>query len=558
MRVTSGSRADLTPPTSQPLAARTPKRTRWHGRSRHRVAGTAGLAFVMVIAGLALGGLLLMPSRIQHQIAERSKKEELVLKRLVEGYRESIREELSIPGAANWASAVAKAGSANPTMVNSVDPKFPDDTTLQRVFLVDPRLGSGVLPYTQTTAGLTGAQTNLIGDYARVMIVSCTKRGLTLPVTSGTPTTTAFDALWSWSYNPSTKAPPSGWPSSWTGNGHFLHVARIPLSDLFAEVTLDNVRYGLELGTSTIGSLAASSLTTVPVTLLLLKGSTLAISQTNGVGYQIRVVTDATGFSFAPTNTPTQALAYFPFTEANGSSRVINGGTYGSAWDGWPLWGANLGYNGPRPPTYTGLPTNNLAIDFNGSSGLVYTTGVLPARLREFTLAGWVRPQSISRSTRFAFGVYGVLNMNLTQSCGRNYIRASTKRSGDLRARYDYSLDTWHHVAVVGTGNSMSLYLDGTLRATSRKCVSNYAYTDCRRRRTFMVGGYGLYGCGNFDGLIDEVILFDKALTATQIADLYHGDTTLSSLAPAAPLDLFPAPDHLFAQASSPLELLQP
>ena len=65
------------------------------------------------------------------------------------------------------------------TEVQQVNPSFSADTNLTRVFLIDPNLSSGVLPYTQTATGLSGSQTNLLGTAARVMLVSNGKRGLT-------------------------------------------------------------------------------------------------------------------------------------------------------------------------------------------------------------------------------------------------------------------------------------------------------------------------------------------------------------------------------------------
>jgi len=79
----------------------------------------------------------------------------------------------------------------------------------------------------------------------------------------------------------------------------------------------------------------------------------------------------------------------------------------------------------------------------------------------------------------------------------------------------------WHHVAAVYDGTHIFLYVDGTLDAstpaTGRITPNNYP----------MGVGYNAQGVSGhpayfFDGLVDEVSLYDRALSAREIAAIYR------------------------------------
>jgi len=71
----------------------------------------------------------------------------------------------------------------------------------------------------------------------------------------------------------------------------------------------------------------------------------------------------------------------------------------------------------------------------------------------------------------------------------------------------------WHHLAAVGSGTSTTFYIDGTLRGTSSfKSSSQISY----------VGNY--QGGTQQFGQIDEVMIFNKALTDKQVKALYEMD----------------------------------
>ena len=239
---------------------------------------------MLVLAGLAITGMLFLPSLVSRTSQRNNTAEEAALAGLEDSFRDYVRLYQIIPGTGTWATAIGLVSGLNATQVNCVFPDFPTDTTVQRVFVVDDSLGgaSPLLPYTQSTNGLTGTLTNLLHSRARAMIVSSTKRGLALPVSSGFLTQTTFDAIWNWTYNPATEAPPSGWSSAWTGHGEFLHVRHLNLPALFQTVTFENLQYSLN-GSS---SLTVSSSTSG----YFLRGGLLRLNYSDGAAYQARVI----------------------------------------------------------------------------------------------------------------------------------------------------------------------------------------------------------------------------------------------------------------------------
>lgn len=228
------------------------------GASRkRRHNGYAMLLLLLVAAGLAVTGIVLMPSSTQPVEARQWINEEQNLATLAQEFARAVEIQQTIPATTNWAGFVARSTGQNTNSAQYVWPEFSSDTTAQRVLLINPALSSSLLPYVQNTNGLLNSQTNLAGTNGRALLISSTRRTLALPVTNGVTTSqSAFDNIWNWSYNPATKAPPSGWSSSWTSNAHHLHVQPINLANLFCTVSMSNVMYSVNnSSTSSIISL---------------------------------------------------------------------------------------------------------------------------------------------------------------------------------------------------------------------------------------------------------------------------------------------------------------
>jgi hypothetical protein len=109
------------------------------------------------------------------------------------------------------------------------------------------------------------------------------------------------------------------------------------------------------------------------------------------------------------------------------------------------------------------------------------------------------------------------------------------ERNYSVRADYPYALDTWHHIAVIGDGARLTLYLDGVEAASGAAPVPDYGTSAF----PFNIGGGGIHDAGGnwYTGLIDDVRLYSRALSATEVDDIYQ-----LGFAPAAPVITSTAP----------------
>ncbi len=72
---------------------------------------------------------------------------------------------------------------------------------------------------------------------------------------------------------------------------------------------------------------------------------------------------------------------------------------------------------------------------------------------------------------------------------------------------------TWYHVALVGTASAVRLYVDGALAGTTGRAVGTTS-------APFRIGLTTNFGGNAFAGRIDEVTIFDRALSPFEIASV--------------------------------------
>jgi prepilin-type N-terminal cleavage/methylation domain-containing protein len=210
------------------------------------LTGRSGFSLIEMIGVLAIitiAAAILTPNLARRISRANGEKEDQTLMVLGEGLLRYTRTYQLIPGQNLWVTNVAlTTGLA----LNEVARVIPGDSASARVYLIHPSFtpstaaGSGFAdPLWSQSSGGSSSVTN-----AKVLIISSHKSSLALPVSSGkASTTTEFDNIWNWNFDPSTKAPPSGWPASWTSNGEYLHVQRVNLAPLFQRVTFSNAHY---------------------------------------------------------------------------------------------------------------------------------------------------------------------------------------------------------------------------------------------------------------------------------------------------------------------------
>lgn len=259
-------------------------------KTRPSIPGTRNHAFSMiemvgVLAILAIVAAIITPNLARRISRGNGEKEDKTLSVLADGLIRHVKANQTIPGSSSWVTNIATQAGLS---VNDVRYVNPSDTGNSRVYLIHPSFtptnSSGTDPlWTQSAAGASTV-TN-----ARLLIISAHKSGLTLPVSSGRASSaSAFDAIWDWNYNESTKNPPSGWSSPWTDNGEYLHVQRVNLSPLFQRATFSNMHHGTNYPYYQVGSAAATVMTaTNVVNAYYLSGTLLSLYFTNGTTLQL-------------------------------------------------------------------------------------------------------------------------------------------------------------------------------------------------------------------------------------------------------------------------------
>lgn len=211
-----------------------------------------------------------------------------------------------------------------------------------------------------------------------------------------------------------------------------------------------------------------------------------------------------------------EPIVYYNFNDASDAATTANLGSKGTDADGTYNGTFVIGDEGPRPPEFVGFGSDNGAPTFNGTDTYVSTGGNWLNALPAFSLEYWVYPDA------FTAGRVGIVGQNDAIEYGfinPNTIQIWTPNGGSLDTTYSFDRNTWHHVASVGTGTELQTYFDGVLINKTSATTASYGSSGFKVN----IGGGGVFdGSGNwFAGRIDEVAIFDKAVTAEQVRNHY-------------------------------------
>lgn len=153
---------------------------------------------------------------------------------------------------------------------------------------------------------------------------------------------------------------------------------------------------------------------------------------------------------------------------------------------------------------------------FNGSN--TYLTNNASSLAVPWTLSLWVNRQN-APSLSAGLLSDGTRSIKLEQYNATRQVGMTVFGVGDYNFGYATPLNTWTHLVLVGTSTGTSLYANGTL-------VGSLTNSMPLPRSYF--GADFLTGTGVLDymsGTVDEVIIFNRALTTTEISTLYNGGT---------------------------------
>ncbi|HEV2207638.1 MAG TPA: LamG-like jellyroll fold domain-containing protein [Verrucomicrobiae bacterium] len=255
-----------------------------------------------------------------------------------------------------------------------------------------------------------------------------------------------------------------------------------------------------------VNNVAAQPITSVPVTL------TVVASNAAPVAYEASVE--------AP-----NPIGYWRFNEAPGSLYAYD------YWGGDIATNANVttGIAGPQPPDFPGFDTTNSAYAYDGLSAYTDTQEGILNNLRQFTIVGWFNAPGAEPANSGLFGQPGSISVGFLPN-----LTVTTASGGSVAIPQSaITPGQWYMVAAVGDGQTLSLYLATTgavLEASTTFATTNYGSSPYSLR----IGGGGVFNPSGdyFAGQIDEVAVYNQALTTAQVSSLIGAATTGGSLAP--------------------------
>lgn len=233
-----------------------------------------------------------------------------------------------------------------------------------------------------------------------------------------------------------------------------------------------------------------------------------------------------------------QPLVYYRLNEAaytvpSTLPVAKNTGTTGAGGDGSYNPGVDGQAAGPVPPTYSGFGSDNTGLGLNGLAGYVGTPATLND-LAQFTVTGWIK-RGASHSLRGGyFGQNDLLEFGDADS-GANIEAWINAYGTNIKIPFPFKDNEWGFIALVGDATGATLYTNGQPAAVVSQAVESFGSSGY----LFNIGGGGVFNVSGdyFLGNIDEVAIFEKALTSTEIQTLYFAANIAPVIAtqPAAP-----------------------
>ena len=207
-------------------------------------------------------------------------------------------------------------------------------------------------------------------------------------------------------------------------------------------------------------------------------------------------------------------IAHWKFDEGSGSIAYDSAGTndgtiYGATWAIGQINGA-LSFDGMND--YVDIPYDS-SLDIDASQGISVSVWI---NLNSYP-AGWNQGP--------IFGLF-----DSTGAATKNYLLIDKPPHGNLITWDQYppyygclrsikpDLDTWYHVAVVEDSTYRAIYINGSLDISDNTSESYQGNPP----DTIRIGSRADIDPFYFDGSIDDVMIFDRALSAEEVQQLYE------------------------------------
>jgi len=229
-------------------------------------------------------------------------------------------------------------------------------------------------------------------------------------------------------------------------------------------------------------------------------------------------------------------VALWHFDEGTGTtafdSAGSNDGTInGASWTTSGMFDKALSFDG-----------SDDYVDCGNNTSLDVTTAI--------TIEAWVKAPSAGQTNGDALvwkkGAYLIQYWNNRVNAGVYTTADGWGGSSWLSTKTIFD-NTWHHVALTYDGSTMLLYIDGALDTSKTLTTggnivtnANDLYFGCRTPTTYL-----------FNGAIDEVRIWDEALSASQLGDVSAPVVTITAPTDGACYQIAPAGAYAVVDANS-------
>lgn len=202
-----------------------------------------------------------------------------------------------------------------------------------------------------------------------------------------------------------------------------------------------------------------------------------------------------------------------------------------SPYDKWGLFDATLQ---SAVSSATGIGGGGINLTGDDESYMQIENGIVND-LTDFTISTWVNLNSSSNWSRiFDFGTGATTNMFLTPQNGssgtyRFAIKYNNGAEQQINTSITPTLNTWKHVAITMSGTVGVMYIDGV--EVGRK--EDFSLTPSSMGVTTQnYIGKSQYADPLLDGAIDEFRVYNQALTAQDVLDLFGEDLSMPDECP--------------------------
>ncbi len=195
-------------------------------------------------------------------------------------------------------------------------------------------------------------------------------------------------------------------------------------------------------------------------------------------------------------------------------------------------------------PTTNRFGNTNSAYSFNGISNYINLGNKSLLKPNKATISMWVKPNAISTSG-FGYSFNPIMVTGNTNSPGHFYeayfLGISTSGnnkfhvsswnpsptiSGGGSSVQNFNLNTWHHLTTTIDNDSIKIYINGVLdKAYFKGFATNYSSIDSI---IIANSGNSTFHQRFFNGAIDDIKMYNRVLSASEVSNLYTKPFTCS------------------------------